>query len=72
MLGEELSATGMSLIKISAEWKLKEKSHAMLVDQKTEGTIVPLNTAMTSDGKLELANSAPPSYNVRSFADWNF
>jgi hypothetical protein len=29
----------------------------MLVDQKTEGTTVPLNVALQSEGKLELANS---------------
>ena len=33
-------------------------SHAMLVDQNTEGVIVPLNHALTgAAGKLELANS---------------
>jgi hypothetical protein len=33
-------------------------SHAMLVDQKTEGVIVPLNHALTeAKGKLELTNS---------------
>ena len=31
--------------------------HAMLVDQKTESVVVPLNTALASQGKLELANS---------------
>jgi probable 2-oxoglutarate dehydrogenase E1 component DHKTD1 len=31
--------------------------HAMLVNQKTEGVIVPLNEALGADGKLELANS---------------
>jgi hypothetical protein len=31
----------------------------MLVDQNTERVIVPLNTALESPGKLELANSAP-------------
>ena len=29
----------------------------MLVDQKTESVVVPLNTALASQGKLELANS---------------
>jgi len=29
----------------------------MLVDQKTEGVVVPLNTSLQADGKLELANS---------------
>lgn len=31
--------------------------HAMLVNQKTEGVVVPLNEALGADGKLELANS---------------
>ena len=31
--------------------------HAMLVDQKSESVVVPLNTALGSSGKLELANS---------------
>ena len=31
--------------------------HAMLVDQKTESVVVPLNTELGSAGKLELANS---------------
>ncbi|KAG5220710.1 dehydrogenase E1 and transketolase domain-containing protein [Salix suchowensis] len=31
--------------------------HAMLVNQKTEGTIVPLNDQLDAPGKLELANS---------------
>lgn len=29
----------------------------MLVDQKTEGVIVPLNEFLKSEGRLELANS---------------
>jgi hypothetical protein len=29
----------------------------MLVDQKTEGVIVPLNAELECEGKLELANS---------------
>lgn len=32
--------------------------HAMLVDQHTESVIVPLNSELNSEGKLELANSA--------------
>jgi probable 2-oxoglutarate dehydrogenase E1 component DHKTD1 len=32
--------------------------HAMLVDQRTERVVVPLNSELDSDGKLELANSA--------------
>lgn len=31
--------------------------HAMLVDQTTEGVIVPLNDELQAQGKLELANS---------------
>ena len=31
--------------------------HAMLVDQKSESVVVPLNTELGSSGKLELANS---------------
>lgn len=31
--------------------------HAMLVDQKTESVVVPLNTALAPQGNLELANS---------------
>lgn len=31
--------------------------HAMLVDQRTEDVIVPLNSELDSEGKLELANS---------------
>jgi hypothetical protein len=29
----------------------------MLVDQKTESVVIPLNTALAPQGKLELANS---------------
>ena len=29
----------------------------MLVDQRTEGVVVPLNSALDCNGKLELANS---------------
>ncbi len=32
--------------------------HAMLVDQRTEGVVVPLNLALDCSGKLELANSS--------------
>ena len=32
--------------------------HAMFINQKTEGVIVPLNDALKADGKLELANSS--------------
>ena len=30
----------------------------MLVDQRTEGVVVPLNLALDCSGKLELANSS--------------
>ena len=30
----------------------------MLVDQRTEGVVVPLNLALDCDGRLELANSS--------------
>jgi len=36
-------------------WVLRR--HAMVVDQKTECVVVPLNTALSSQGMLELANS---------------
>jgi probable 2-oxoglutarate dehydrogenase E1 component DHKTD1 len=36
--------------------------HAMLVDQHTESVVVPLNFALDSRGKLELANSALETY----------
>lgn len=29
----------------------------MLVDQKTEGVVVPLNVSLKSEGRIELANS---------------
>lgn len=32
--------------------------HAMLVDQRTEGVVVPLNLALECEGRLELANSS--------------
>ncbi|KAG1838453.1 thiamine diphosphate-binding protein [Suillus subalutaceus] len=48
--------------------------HAMLVNQKTEGVIVPLNHALTeAKGKLELANSSLSEMAVLSFeygASW--
>jgi len=31
--------------------------HAMLVNQRTEGVVVPLNDELKAEGKLELANS---------------
>jgi probable 2-oxoglutarate dehydrogenase E1 component DHKTD1 len=33
------------------------RSHAMLVDQNTEGVVVPLNNELKPGGRLELANS---------------
>ncbi|KAH9959953.1 dehydrogenase E1 and transketolase domain-containing protein 1 [Russula dissimulans] len=41
--------------------------HAMLVDQKTESVVVPLNTAFASLGKLELANSSLSELAVLGF-----
>jgi probable 2-oxoglutarate dehydrogenase E1 component DHKTD1 len=38
--------------------------HAMLVNQKTEGVVVPLNDALDATGKLELANSTWTFTNV--------
>ena len=33
------------------------RRHAMLVNQRTEDVIVPLNAQLDGEGKLELANS---------------
>ncbi|KAJ3513296.1 hypothetical protein NLJ89_g3024 [Agrocybe chaxingu] len=47
--------------------------HAMLVNQKTEGVIVPLNDELKADGKLELANSSLSEMAVLGFeygASW--
>ncbi|KAL4266844.1 alpha-ketoglutarate dehydrogenase family protein [Pleurotus pulmonarius] len=47
--------------------------HAMLVNQKTEGTIVPLNDQLDAPGKLELANSSLSEMAVLGFeygASW--
>ncbi|KAI0918481.1 hypothetical protein AcV5_002463 [Taiwanofungus camphoratus] len=41
--------------------------HAMLVDQRTEGVIVPLNTQLQCDGRLELANSSLSEMAVLGF-----
>ncbi|TFK21609.1 dehydrogenase E1 and transketolase domain-containing protein 1 [Coprinopsis marcescibilis] len=41
--------------------------HAMLVNQKTEGVIVPLNDELGADGKLELANSSLSEMGVLGF-----
>ncbi|KDR79783.1 hypothetical protein GALMADRAFT_241860 [Galerina marginata CBS 339.88] len=47
--------------------------HAMLVNQQTEGVIVPLNDELKADGKLELANSSLSEMAVLGFeygASW--
>ncbi|KAH7929958.1 2-oxoglutarate dehydrogenase, E1 component [Leucogyrophana mollusca] len=47
--------------------------HAMLVDQKTEDVVVPLNSALDSTGKLEIANSSLSEMAVLGFeygASW--
>ncbi|KIM37025.1 hypothetical protein M413DRAFT_448750 [Hebeloma cylindrosporum] len=47
--------------------------HAMLVNQETEGVIVPLNDELKADGKLELANSSLSEMAVLGFeygASW--
>ncbi|KAH9061730.1 dehydrogenase E1 and transketolase domain-containing protein 1 [Lactarius deliciosus] len=41
--------------------------HAMLVDQKTESVVVPLNTELGSQGKIELANSSLSELAVLGF-----
>ncbi|TFK82881.1 dehydrogenase E1 and transketolase domain-containing protein 1 [Polyporus arcularius HHB13444] len=41
--------------------------HAMLVDQKTEGVVVPLNLALECSGRLELANSSLSEMAVLGF-----
>ncbi|KAJ6475095.1 thiamine diphosphate-binding protein [Mycena vitilis] len=41
--------------------------HAMLVNQKTEGVVVPLNDALQAPGKLELANSSLSEMAVLGF-----
>ncbi|KAK2467971.1 hypothetical protein APHAL10511_000266 [Amanita phalloides] len=47
--------------------------HAMLVNQKTEGVIIPLNDELDATGKLELANSSLSEMAVLGFeygASW--
>ncbi|KAF5357075.1 hypothetical protein D9756_006778 [Leucocoprinus leucothites] len=47
--------------------------HAMLVDQKTERVVVPLNEVLGAQGKLELANSSLSEFAVLGFeygASW--
>ncbi|KAL0960260.1 hypothetical protein HGRIS_011890 [Hohenbuehelia grisea] len=47
--------------------------HAMLVNQETEGVIVPLNDHLEAPGKLELANSSLSEFAVLGFeygASW--
>ncbi|KAI0084520.1 dehydrogenase E1 and transketolase domain-containing protein 1 [Irpex rosettiformis] len=41
--------------------------HAMLVDQKTERVVVPLNAALGAEGRLELANSSLSEMAVLGF-----
>ncbi|KAH9887940.1 dehydrogenase E1 and transketolase domain-containing protein 1 [Cubamyces lactineus] len=41
--------------------------HAMLVDQRTEGVVVPLNLALDCSGRLELANSSLSEMGVLGF-----
>ncbi|KAI9062004.1 dehydrogenase E1 and transketolase domain-containing protein 1 [Trametes sanguinea] len=41
--------------------------HTMLVDQRTEGVVVPLNLALECDGRLELANSSLSEMGVLGF-----
>ncbi|KAG5644201.1 hypothetical protein DXG03_008864 [Asterophora parasitica] len=41
--------------------------HAMLVNQQTEGVIVPLNDELKAPGKLELANSSLSEFAVLGF-----
>ncbi|KAI0367415.1 dehydrogenase E1 and transketolase domain-containing protein 1 [Pilatotrama ljubarskyi] len=41
--------------------------HAMLVDQRTEGVVVPLNLALECIGRLELANSSLSEMGVLGF-----
>jgi hypothetical protein len=56
-LGAGHLAKGMKLYFDRGVLNLVPRRHAMLVDQKTEAVVVPLNTELSSDGKLELANS---------------
>lgn len=60
MSGEERSAKGIFILfrVVSNDAYCLFLRHAMLVDQKTEQTIVPLNDNLRSEGRLELANSA--------------
>lgn len=57
MLEEEPSVTGLSLFLC---WNTSvltiTRRHAMLVDQKTEEVVVPLNESLKG-GRIELANS---------------
>ncbi|KAF5310667.1 hypothetical protein D9619_007724 [Psilocybe cf. subviscida] len=41
--------------------------HAMLVNQQTEGVVVPLNDVLQAPGKLELANSSLSEFAVLGF-----
>jgi probable 2-oxoglutarate dehydrogenase E1 component DHKTD1 len=74
MSGGGLSVTGKPIF--FRNWhfiKIPPRSHAMLVDQKTEGVVVPLNAALKSEGRLELANSSLSEMAVLGFeygASW--
>lgn len=41
--------------------------HAMMIDQNTEHTIIPLNSIQEIQGKLEIANSHLSEYAVMGF-----
>ena len=58
MLEEELSVIGQ-FSRIMPECSNTFCRHAMLVDQKTEEVVVPLNESLTG-GRIELANSEFP------------
>lgn len=63
MLGEGRSAKGpLPLLSVQRTLMLTccIFRHAMLVDQTSEAVTVPLNAAMKSEGRLELANSTSP------------
>jgi hypothetical protein len=58
MLDVEHLANGMPFASVgSLSFSTSTPRHAMLVDQKTDGVFVPLNTYLEADGNLELANS---------------
>lgn len=57
MLDEVPLVIGSSSYSHCDEIPDSQASHAMLVDQVTENTVVPLNANLATDGRLELANS---------------